>query len=342
MLFRSQAVLPWECVASMCGFQSPGLGFFFCPDRSSPKQLKERASSIVISVIQGNPSTRDLELEFNEYLGSSWRCSARSINTNQFVMRFPNANEVQRACFFGKRMEMRQCEAVISISPWTADVGAKVVVHKAWVRVRNIPTEKRCEDNVAYVDSLVGVTLEVDPATLHRPEYCRILLGCRDIDQLPHIAEGALGDHFYDFSYEVESVVVRGPPAEKIGVSSGYTDRSHVDPKPKRVRTEQNSVEDSSEGQNDASQNTNYGKNYSQKLSTVNENESEEDSEEEQELLIEKIIRESLMSGDHMLQIQEGERKKPRHLCILFRGRRMWEFRSLVIKKILCLMKKCL
>ena len=115
-------------------------------------------------------------------------------------------------------------------------------------------------------------------------------------------------------------MVVRGPPAEKIGVSSGYTDRSHVDPKPKRVRTEQNSVEDSSEGQDDASQNTNYGKNYSQKLSTVTENESEEDSEEEQELLIEKIARESLMSGDHMLQIQVGGKKRNPGTCASYAG----------------------
>ena len=137
-------------------------------------------------------------------------------------------------------------------------------------------------------------------------------------------------------------MVVRGPPAEKIGVSSGYTDRSHVDPKPKRVRTEQNSVEDSSEGQNDASQNTNYGKNYSQKLSTVTENESEEDSEEEQELLIEKIVRESLMSGDHMLQIQEGEKKEAQVLVHPMQGEENVGIQESRDKKILCLMKKCL
>ena len=43
------------------------------------------------------------------------------------------------------------------------------------MRVRNIPTEKRCDANAAYVGSLVGVTLEVDQATLYKPEYCRIL-----------------------------------------------------------------------------------------------------------------------------------------------------------------------
>ena len=294
-----QAVLPWECVASVCGFQSPGLGFFYCPDRSSPKQLKERASSIVISVLQGHPSTRELELEFNEYLGTSWRCSARPINDSQFVMRFPNPNEVQRACFFGKRMEMRQCEAVISLSPWSASVGAKALLHKAWVRVRNIPTEKRCEDNIAFAGSLVGVTLEVDQATIHRPEYCRILLGCRDIDQLPPSAEGVLGDHFYIFSYEVESIVVKGPPVDKIGITSGSFDHSQLDPHPKRARTDVPSVGETSDGQFEASQNDNSGKNYSQKLAVVPEGESEDESDDDQELLIEKIARENLGAGEH-------------------------------------------
>ena len=94
----------------------------------------------------------------------------------------------------------------------------------------------------------------------------------------------------------METVVVKGHPAEKIGVSSKYSDRSLVDPYPKRARTEQNSVGESSEGQTDASQNTNYGENYSQNLSTVPENGSEEDSEDEQELLIEKNTRENLLS----------------------------------------------
>jgi hypothetical protein len=43
---------------------------------------------------------------------------------------------------------------------------------------------------VTFVGSLVGITPEVDQATLHRPKYCRILLGCRDIDQLPSEVEG--------------------------------------------------------------------------------------------------------------------------------------------------------
>ena len=53
-----QAMLPWDCIAAMCGFQAPGQGFFYFPDSSPDKQVKERASSLVISVLEGRPTDR--------------------------------------------------------------------------------------------------------------------------------------------------------------------------------------------------------------------------------------------------------------------------------------------
>jgi hypothetical protein len=122
-------------------------------------------------VLEGNPNLRDLEQEFNEYLGTSWICTARPINRNQFTMRLPNPKEVE-SLFFWKHMEMRVCDAVINLSPWSASEGVTSALHKGWVKIRNIPVEKKCAENVAYVGSLVGVTLEVDQATLHRPDFC--------------------------------------------------------------------------------------------------------------------------------------------------------------------------
>ena len=59
--------------------------------------------------------------------------------------------------FMGGRMEMKTCDAVLSIKPWSASAGAKAELHKAWVKIRNIPIDKRCDATVAYVGSLVGV-----------------------------------------------------------------------------------------------------------------------------------------------------------------------------------------
>jgi hypothetical protein len=57
----------------MCGFQSPGLGFFFFPDNSSKKQSKEKSSSVVVTIIEGATLFREIEQEFNLVFGDEWR-----------------------------------------------------------------------------------------------------------------------------------------------------------------------------------------------------------------------------------------------------------------------------
>ena len=83
----------------MCGFQRPGQGFFFIPDDSAVKQLKERASRMVITVIEGEVTARDIELEFNAFFGKGWRCTARIIGPGQFSMHLPNPREVDRVVY---------------------------------------------------------------------------------------------------------------------------------------------------------------------------------------------------------------------------------------------------
>jgi hypothetical protein len=69
------------------------------PDASAAKQGKKRACNLNITVLEGNPTLRDLEQESNEYLGTSWRCTTRPINRNQFTMRLSNPKEVESLFF---------------------------------------------------------------------------------------------------------------------------------------------------------------------------------------------------------------------------------------------------
>ncbi|KAM0848052.1 hypothetical protein ACQ4PT_054636 [Festuca glaucescens] len=232
-------------------------------DLGSPKtgnQPKDRATSIVITVLEGNPSTRDLEQEFNGYLGV-W---------------------VEMYC-------KTSCQ--------------EPIYHE--VRVKNIPGDKRCDENVAYVGSLVGITLEVDQATLHRPDFCRILLGCRDIDRLPEEAEGVLGDYFYTFFYEVESVLVNGEQDIASSVINASSSVAPTAPSPKRPRFDNNTPSESSEGQTDNSQFLGHGKHHCTTLEVVHENEDEDDEnegDEEEDLLINVITKQKqqeLLGGEN-------------------------------------------
>jgi hypothetical protein len=174
--------------------------------------------------------------------------------------------------------------------------------------VRNIPSEKRNEEHAAFAGSLVGVTLDIDVSTIHRPEYVRILLGCRDVEKIPDKAEGCMGDNFYTFYYEIDKVVVGGPP--KNAVMIPVNSNSDV-PSPKRARTDNNSQTnvESSEGQSNEgyqmSGSGSLGKSYAVTLETLSEHESEEESEENNELLIEEMMREK--NSEHKdSQVEDG------------------------------------
>lgn len=206
--------LPWECMAPMCAFQSKGQGFYYIHDSCTANQLKERANNIVVTIVEGETSTRQMELDLSAYLATGWRCSAHAIGPGVFVVRFPNPRAVAQICYVG-RVTLKTSGAVIHATQWSSAVGSKGVMEVAWVKVSNFPFDKRSERNLAYVASLVGVPLEIDAATLHRPTSARVRLGCRNVDEIPVIAEAVLGGHFYDFFYEVEQILVRDPDREK-------------------------------------------------------------------------------------------------------------------------------
>ena len=78
----------------MCAFQAKGQGFFYIPDSCTAKQLKERSTSVVITVIEGEASVKELEDAFSDYIGTKWHWTARLSGPNTYVMRFPN----QKGC----------------------------------------------------------------------------------------------------------------------------------------------------------------------------------------------------------------------------------------------------
>lgn len=266
------------------------------PDHSTAKNTKERASSVVITITEGNATSREIEHEFNVIFGESWRCTARNIGPNQYIMRFPTPREVERAVCYGSSMRLKTVDATVRLTAWTASIGAKAPLQKAWVRISNIPLDKRVEENVFYAGSLVGVSLDLDSSTLHKPEYVRVLVGCRDVDLIPDSAEGCLGDNFYDFFYEIDKVIVGGPPKKDATTTVGNPGA----PSPKRARVEQRSttVEESSENQAYSSQTdtARHGRNYDGS-DAIQENDMEDESEEEDsaggnELLIESLAKE--------------------------------------------------
>ncbi|KAM3316957.1 hypothetical protein ACQJBY_034866 [Aegilops geniculata] len=292
----------------MCAFQAKGQGFLYIPDSCTAKQLKERSTSVVITVIEGNASVQELEEAFSDYIGTNWHCTARTIGPDTYVMRFPNQRDVKKACY-NDRMILKSCGVVVKIVPWSATIGAKGIMEMAWVKVANIPLERRNERNVAYVSSLVGVPLEIDMATLHKPEFVRVRLGCRNVDELPRVDEAVLGTHFFDFFYEIEKVLVRDPEREKREVQM----EADVNKSP-FVRTSTWGKHDPKSGHK--GKNDGYGKNGGDRGDNpIDEKEGESMESEESEdntLLIETMAleaynKENAQASQAMLGVDDAE-----------------------------------
>ncbi|KAE8768564.1 hypothetical protein D1007_59944 [Hordeum vulgare] len=171
-------------------------------------------------LVKGETSTRQMELDLNDYLATGWRCLAHAIGPGVFVVRFPNPRVEAQICYVG-RIVLKPSGAVINVTKWSSAVGSKGVMEVACVKVSNVPLDKRSEGNMAYVASLVGVPLEIDSATLHYPASTRVKVGCRNVDDIPSVAEAVLGEHFYDFYFEADQVLVRDPNRGEFLLSSG-------------------------------------------------------------------------------------------------------------------------
>lgn len=72
------ACLPWNYGPELCAAQSEGQSFFYIDEILDTKITKERASSVIITVLKGVVTSRDIESLFGNLLGSAlWRWSAR-------------------------------------------------------------------------------------------------------------------------------------------------------------------------------------------------------------------------------------------------------------------------
>jgi hypothetical protein len=74
----------------------------------------------------------------------------------------------------------------------------------------------------------VGLPLEVDKENLHKNDYVRVKIGCRDVTKVPASVDGLLDFHFYDYFFQ------REVPQD------GYTDSSGT----KWIRNEKDKPKD--------------------------------------------------------------------------------------------------
>ncbi|CAL4976870.1 unnamed protein product [Urochloa decumbens] len=200
----------WNCAPELCAAQVTDQSFFYIDEKIDSRGSKEKASTAIISVVSGSVTAKQIENEFrnqtcNDTRCDTWMWNAKQISENKFSMRFPNARMVQDwRCT--RPQSMRTAEAQFVVVPWSPSIGAKGELQHAWFKVSGIPPDQRSLRTIAKVGGLVGKTLEIDEKTRYRDDYVKMRIACRDVTQVPEVAESSLGLFIYDFFFERETV----------------------------------------------------------------------------------------------------------------------------------------
>ncbi|WVZ71628.1 hypothetical protein U9M48_020195 [Paspalum notatum var. saurae] len=210
----------WNCAPELCAAKVAGQSFFYIEESIDSRASKEKASTAVISVVSGSATAKQIETEFKNLTSNEiWIWKAKQISENKFSMRFPNAKMVQEWGHF-RPLGLRTVEAQIVIDPWSPPSGAKGELQHAWFKVSGIPPDQRSLRTIAKVGGLVGKTLEIDEKTRYRNDYVRVRIACRDVTQVPAVAESSLGLFIFDFSFEREMIAPAEQSVRSAGVSN--------------------------------------------------------------------------------------------------------------------------
>lgn len=225
----------WNACPELCAAQVMDQSFFYIDEIVDPRASSEKSSTIIVTVIKGEASGKQIEAEFKNTVSSKvWRWTTRKLAENKYAIRFPDAQLVHVYSNF-TFLGMKEADAQIKVEPWKASVGAKGELQQAWFKVRGIPTDQRSVKTIAKVGGLVGKTVAIDEKTKFRPDFVRIKIACRDINLVPESAESSLGMFLYDFFFEREIPDEIPHEANKAGVR---IDSQPNQPTPKKPRTD--------------------------------------------------------------------------------------------------------
>jgi hypothetical protein len=234
--------MPWEFISPFCGLSAYGQGFHVTESVSNEEGIKDMSTTALVTVTAGQASARKIENEFKLKAGpnSSWRWYAKRIGEGKYQMRFPNSQNIDDLAHFTEMRMRSALEVVIKVEKWNPISGSKGPLDVAWFRITNIPFEKRSYSNVCMVASKVGLPLEVDRDSLHKNDYVRVKIGCRDVTKVPASVDGVLDFHFYDYFFqrEVPQDGYTDPTGTK-GIMNERDQQKEDFPSPKKQKMEQ-------------------------------------------------------------------------------------------------------
>ena len=255
----------WNLGPELCAAQVPNQSFFYIDEHVDQKLKREKASTAIVTVINGVMSAKQIEGEFRRIVGADvWKWSAKQVTESKFTMRFPNAKMVLDYSQF--ILGVLDGNAQMKIEPWSSSLGAKGQLQLAWFKIRGIPIDQRNIRTIVKVGGLVGKVMTIDEKARYNPDHVRVRIACRDVLAVPKTAESTLGIYLYDFQFELEGDTSYSEPGQSSRVKINDLDHQ---PNSKKPRMEHGNVgQGASKTTSSAPENTDpgHGTNHLQKM----------------------------------------------------------------------------
>lgn len=154
--YQCRRCVLWNVGPELCAIQAEEQSFLFVDEDVDPRVAREKESTATITIVKGEATARQVEMEFSNLMGSdSWKWKAEVAAENKFTMRFPNVKLLGQWCHF-KFLPMECAEALMKVETWTPCVGAVGMLQQAWFIVHGIPTDQRSIRTIAKVGGSSG------------------------------------------------------------------------------------------------------------------------------------------------------------------------------------------
>ena len=98
--FECKNCLAWNYGPELCATQVEDQSFFFIDELIDSRVAREKACTVVMTVVTGSVNAKQIEHEFMNLIGAaSWRWIARPVGEGKFTMRFPTEKMSQEWSF---------------------------------------------------------------------------------------------------------------------------------------------------------------------------------------------------------------------------------------------------
>jgi hypothetical protein len=197
--------------AMTCGYAVDGLGFYYIP-HSPATRPRSQARAAIIWVVEGEMNSMQVQAEMQRLVPAQTAWRVEELGKNRFNTIFPSKGEMNRMREWGI-VQTKDRKAKLQIEEASGRNISKQTMRKVSVQVTKLPSELRDFLTIWAIDSILGVTKEVDMVFTRKFSRARLQVLVLDPALIPISCDVVIGDDIYELQFKVEPVEMIDSPS---------------------------------------------------------------------------------------------------------------------------------